>query len=62
MSQNYKRYIVFEGEKQTRIRIYDLSKHPAYDGEINARQLLKLAMDCLIAYVRIISKKGIADG
>ena len=61
MSQNYKRYVVFEGDT-IRIRIYDLSKHPAYDGEINARQLLKLAMDCLIAYVRIISKKGIADG
>ena len=28
----------------------------------NARQLLKLAMDCLVAYVRIISKKGITDG
>jgi hypothetical protein len=59
--KNYKRYIVYEGE-EVRIRIYDLSKHPEYDGVINARQLLKLAMDCLVAYVRIISKKGITDG
>ena len=55
--RNYRRFIVFE-EEAVRLRVYDLSKTPVFDEEISERQLLKLAMDCLIAYVRLISKRN----
>ena len=54
--KNYSRFIIFEGEKVL-FRAYNLNKKPEFESEINDRQLLKLAMDCLIAYVRIITRK-----
>lgn len=54
--RNYRRFIIFE-EDPVRLRVYNLSKSPLLDAPISERQLLKLAMDCLIAYVRLISKR-----
>jgi hypothetical protein len=54
--RNFRRYIIFEDD-EVRLRIYNLSKNPVFDEQISDRQLLKLAMDCLIAYVRNISRK-----
>jgi len=54
--KNYTRFIIFEGEKVL-FRAYNLNKKPEFESEIKERQLLKLAMDCLVAYVRIITRK-----
>jgi len=55
--RNYTRFIIFEGEKVL-FRAYNLERTPEFESEINERQLLKLAMDCLVAYVRIITRKN----
>ena len=54
--RNYTRFIIYEGD-QVLLRIYNLERTPEFESEINERQLLKLAMDCLVAYVRIITMK-----
>lgn len=54
--RNYTRFIIYEGD-QVLLRIYNLERTPEYESEITERQLLKLAMDCLVAYVRIITRK-----
>lgn len=55
--RNFTRFIIFEGEIKTLFRAYNLNRTPEFESEITERQLLKLSMDCLIAYVRIITRK-----
>ena len=52
------RFVIFEGNQGTRLRMYrQLQDAPVVDEFMGERQLLKLAMDCLIAYVRLIGRK-----
>ena len=52
------RFVIFEGNQGTRLRMYrQLQDAPVIDEFMGERQLLKLAMDCLIAYVRLIGRK-----
>ena len=54
------RFVIFEGNQGTRLRMYrQLQDAPVVDEFMGERQLLKLAMDWLIAYVRLIGRKKI---